>query len=82
MRSASIVPGQCYRYIGKADVQNPVFTYTEGPQMAVSRLMHCSITVCYCRPRRTAGIDPSWSFTTLSSSVRDGSKTGHSTPAV
>jgi hypothetical protein len=37
MRSASTVPGQCYRYIGKADVQNPVFTFTEGPQVAVSR---------------------------------------------
>jgi hypothetical protein len=44
VRSASTVAGRCYRYFGKADVQMPVFTFTEGPQVAESRLMHCNKT--------------------------------------
>ena len=40
--------GWCYRYIGKADVQMPLFTFTEGPQVADSRLAHRNIMVS-CR---------------------------------
>jgi hypothetical protein len=36
LRSASTVAGRYYRYFGKADVQMPVFTFTEGPQVADS----------------------------------------------
>ncbi len=35
------------KWHGKADVQMPVFTFTEGPQVADFRLMQCNITV-YC----------------------------------